>query len=504
MPSQFDHVLSLLLPFIIVALFLAMTYYWFSNQKKANNMNSSQNSIRIKLKLSVSLGYYKPQLKYEPEKKTNHQPSSEIETSPCRISLEQIDLEKENPGEPEIDANRIERKSDNPQLDGSGRSNLVENREPESGKPFVSNSKSENQQIDVSTQNTQMDFLMNTLTELHAKTEHWMKPKAEEPCTDDPSVPEDSVNRGVTIAFLVAFCRTFNLYEVTTGDVLRNYVVPFTSESRCRFVELKAMQESGMVGEARTFISHCFNAPFGALVAALCDGGADLTRRVWVDIFAVRQWPSSKNDLHFEKVIAQCPSFMVVCPSLHEVREMSYEDMMSRRYPAAAKARVPFFRIWCLYELFYAAVEGKSIVIKVGSFRLEESDGQQMVRFEADEKILERMYYAIDVSDAEATVASDKAMIFDKILSYEGGLAGCNSRVRGVLNGAIEACEHPDLLCAVCGDAAAMAVVRGQAGKFFIIAAAGGFQTVIEGQVNTVKHEYNRSVCIHVYQFIFY
>ena len=373
--------------------------------------------------------------------------------------------------------------------------------------------------FNASVRNEHMDLLMERLKRLHGKTEQSKKIKAGKPCDhmhvecwngvfmcsmchqpvtdpdriqrendlrnqlgeEDPSVPEESARRGVTIAFLVAFCQTFNLYDVTTGDVLRTLVVPFTSESRCRFVELETMQESGVVGEAKTFMSHCFKAPFGALVAALCDGGADLTRRVWVDIFAVRQWPSTKHDLNFEVVIKQCPSFMVVCPFLQEVSEMSYEDI----FPAAVKAKVPFFRIWCLYELYYAAIEGKPIVMKGGSCRLEGLKGQQVMHFKADGRMMGNMFHVIDVNDAEATVASDKAMIFDKILSYEGGLDGFNSRVRGILAGAAEACTHPDLLCAVCGDVAAMAVVRRQPEKFFPIAAAGGFVTVLEG------HYYN-------------
>jgi hypothetical protein len=103
---------------------------------------------------------------------------------------------------------------------------------------------------------------------------------------EDLSTPADSVNSGVTIAFWWHFAR---------HSTLRNFVVPFTSGSRCRFVELEAMQKSGVVGEANTFLSHCNKATFGTLIAALCDGGADLTRRVWVDIFAVRHWPSSKS-----------------------------------------------------------------------------------------------------------------------------------------------------------------------------------------------------------------
>ena len=62
---------------------------------------------------------------------------------------------------------------------------------------------------------------------------------------------------------------------------------------------------------------------------------------------------------------------MVVYPSLQEVREMSGSDMASHRYPAAAEARVSFFRIWCLYELYYAAMEGKPIVMMGGGCRME-------------------------------------------------------------------------------------------------------------------------------------
>ena len=158
-----------------------------------------------------------------------------------------------------------------------------------------------------------------------------------------------------------------------------------------------------------------------------------------------------------------------------------HQDMCSRRFPASAKARVPFFRIWCLYEIFYAAIEGKPIVMKGGSCRLEGPDGHQAIRFESDQEMLQRMYYAIDVEQADATVASDKAMIFDKIHSYEEGVAGFNSRVRGVLAGAMLACEFPELQCAVCGDAPAMAVVRERAEEFFPLAAAGGFRVVLEG-----------------------
>jgi len=181
-------------------------------------------------------------------------------------------------------------------------------------------------------------------------------------------------------------------------------------------------------------------------------------------------------------VIEQCPSFMVICPSLEEVRRMGYLDVLSRRFPAAAKAQVPFFRIWCLYEIYYAAKFDKPIGMKGGSCQLEEGpEGQQQIMsFKSHEHMLFNMVQAIDVDQAEATVASDKDMIFDKINSYEEGMAGFNGKVRGVISGANIACGRPELVCASCEDAAAKAVIQEQAYEYFALAAAGGFINVLE------------------------
>ena len=163
-------------------------------------------------------------------------------------------------------------------------------------------------------------------------------------------------------------------------------------------------------------------------------------------------------------------------------------DMLSRRFPASAKARVPFFRIWCLYEIFYAAHFGKPIAMKGGSCRLNGLAGQRVMSFQSDKEMLKNMYYAIDVEKADATVASDRTMIFDKILSFEGGVAGFNSRVRGVISGARAARKYPALQCAACGDAAAIAEVRMRPEVFFRAAAAGGFLAVMKGQTHERSH----------------
>ena len=166
--------------------------------------------------------------------------------------------------------------------------------------------------------------------------------------------PLNSVNRGLSIGFLVALCRKFNLWKVPTWQVRRDYIIPMTKDYRCRFVDLPAMQGSGIIGQADIFISFSNATLFGDLVAAFSDG-ADYKRRVWIDIFAVMQWPSVKSDLNFDKVIQRCPTFLSVCSSVDAVgrhknisgfNELSKED----------KKMIPYCRVWCLFEIFHAAI----------------------------------------------------------------------------------------------------------------------------------------------------
>eukprot|EP01035_Chromulina_nebulosa_P032443 gene32443-43342_t len=113
-------------------------------------------------------------------------------------------------------------------------------------------------------------------------------------------------NRGVTIEFVVEFCNKYNLWDISTAEVRRKYILPYTYGLKCRFVDLPHMkmkqktQKSdgnddeiveGIVGAATTFVSHAWAAKFGDLVSAISDN-ADLSRKIWLDIFAENQWPS--------------------------------------------------------------------------------------------------------------------------------------------------------------------------------------------------------------------
>ena len=128
-----------------------------------------------------------------------------------------------------------------------------------------------------------------------------------------------SHQRGVTIGWLVKWTRTHQCWNMPTWMVRRKFVMDATAELRCRYVDLPEMQASGAVGPASTFISHCWGAGWGTLVAAVADG-ADPNRRVWIDVFAVRQWPGNAADLGFKGVIQRCTSFVLVCENLSFIR----------------------------------------------------------------------------------------------------------------------------------------------------------------------------------------
>ena len=131
-----------------------------------------------------------------------------------------------------------------------------------------------------------------------------------------------TMDRGITFEFLVKFCNVFDLWNVSIAEARRNFIVPITWDKRCRFVDLPVMKGKEIVGRADTYIVYASQSKFGDLVSAISEG-ADPKRRVWLDLFACRQWPCSKSDYFFEYAIQRCPSFFVFCPDPPELLSCS-------------------------------------------------------------------------------------------------------------------------------------------------------------------------------------
>ena len=130
---------------------------------------------------------------------------------------------------------------------------------------------------------------------------NWMKKLGDD---DNSDVADTIHHRGVTISFLVEFCRIFNLWDVSVDEVRRNYIIPITCEKRCRFVDLPIMKEGNgvkIVGQADTYIFYTRKSKFGDLVSSISDG-ADPNRRVWLDLFASRQLVALLEDRLLHRV----------------------------------------------------------------------------------------------------------------------------------------------------------------------------------------------------------
>ena len=72
----------------------------------------------------------------------------------------------------------------------------------------------------------------------------------------------------------------------------------------------------------------------------------DVSIFVWVDIFAVRQWPGNVADLAFEPVVRDTETLLLVAAHIDSVAEMERSQCTSSgpKIPEDALKRCAFFR----------------------------------------------------------------------------------------------------------------------------------------------------------------
>ena len=216
-------------------------------------------------------------------------------------------------------------------------------------------------------------------------------------------------------------------------------------------------------GQASTFISYAQAGKWGDVVAAILDGGADHNRCVWLDIFAIRQWPSRTPDLDFASTIENCTSFMVVCSSQKAVVDMEDNDAYagkSELLPPGIRRQICFMRVWCLVEAQKAcSMADMPYIMKGGSYEL--TNDERIVKFVPNNEMLKKLVWLVNVEKAEATVKSDYERIIRNIRDTIG-VEKINSAIRGSILGALFATENYDcdmVQCAACGDPEALQMV---------------------------------------------
>eukprot|EP00854_Cymbomonas_tetramitiformis_P013797 gene13797-16308_t len=231
--------------------------------------------------------------------------------------------------------------------------------------------------------------------------------------------------------------------QMKTSEVVAKVIQPCTECLRCRYVELPQMTSDNTVGCAEVFVSHTWGAPFADTVAAIAHALPDAAR-VWLDIFAVRQWPGNGADLSFRNVVRNTNALLLCAVHVPAIAEMNKDDAMVRRVPEEAKRICAFFRVWCLVELQAALHAGKPVVMLIGA---AETNGS----FKANTEMCQNLYFCVDVRQAVASVETDRKRILREVEDSNGGVDALNKQARGAINGAWETMGHPAVIAAGCG-----------------------------------------------------
>lgn len=278
---------------------------------------------------------------------------------------------------------------------------------------------------------------------------------------------------------------------MTAWTIRKNIILPETGPTRCRYVDLEKMKQSNVVGQASTYVSYSWSAPWGAMVTAV-SSGADLDRRIWCDLFAVRQWPGNTADLNFRQIIPKCSSF-VLCsfdtPSLHHLPTKDIRDKNFDVIPDATKANFSLFRLWCLVELHTALLSRVPIIIRHGryhhslSLSLPFSRSISSYIYQDHPQILSSLLPLVDLLHAQTSLESDKDRILKEVEESPGGYEGLNTMVKCIVKGKCSFTVSEVVLMAVCGDKDALNTILTSVATllqdYLVQAASGGYLEIV-------------------------
>lgn len=236
----------------------------------------------------------------------------------------------------------------------------------------------------------------------------------------------------------------------------------------------------------------CWGGTWGSLVAA-AERGAKPGRRVWIDLFAVRQWPGNVADLDFAGVIRRVKAVLLVAQSLPAVAKLNPQACVQRQVtvPESVWQMVAFMRVWCLVELMAARDNHKPVVVCCGSAERDASTGGH--KFVDDLQALGRLEWLVDVTTAEAADPRDKTRILGQVAEAEGGASALSADVSGWISGAVAAASEDSrevyygrtgvsaaIQAAMCGELEQLeALPAGQLGAAVRVAAALGAEAAL-------------------------
>ena len=325
----------------------------------------------------------------------------------------------------------------------------------------------------------------------------------------------DRIHRlGIRIAALLAFAYDHKCWSWPTWKVVRDIIVPATSATRCRYGELP--ETSGCFGPATVFMSHCWGALFGDVVGAACHG-AKKDRIVWIDIFAVRQWPGNGADLDFRSVLGKCNATIVSVSPVEGMKQAGVQVTLRNQTDNAvtwatvdhttktlraflstnegqkAKKTLPFCRLWCIVEIAASILQHIPVVVKFGCAQVQNGTCEYPSMTHPSigglmNAQMDNLAKLIDVQLSECAVQADYDREMAVVRSMTGGVEQVNAVIMGVVIGAAQTQrafgyngENVGVVDAyVCGEHEALrALGEGDEGGALRAACAGGRVEVV-------------------------
>jgi len=300
-----------------------------------------------------------------------------------------------------------------------------------------------------------------------------------------------SHRRGIRLDALLAFAHDHDCMEWPVWMVVRDIILAATGDTMCRYADLPELQ--GMFGETTVFMSHCWGGRFGDLVGAACHG-ARMDRVVWIDIFAVRQWPGNLCDLNFRGVIERSKAMVVSTSPVDGLEnflgpKIKFEAFLFSKQGETAKKTTPFCRLWCIVEVAAGVTRNKSIVVKCGRVVRRENGTLEYDTEGAD--TMGNLQFMIDVVSSECAVEADYVREMGIIRKTEGGVENVDAVVAGVVVGAMTSIRSNvlEIDAAACGEVESLLNLkmsslsegeeRKRAGKMLKAACSGGRMEIV-------------------------
>jgi ankyrin repeat protein len=281
---------------------------------------------------------------------------------------------------------------------------------------------------------------------------------------------------GISIEYLLAFTKKHDCWSWTASEIVLKIIKPMTEATRCRYVELKGVVKYSR--PAKTYVSYAHAGAWGDIVAAILDGGPDLKRMVWMDIFSCRQWPGDKRELEIIDVISHCDFFFSVCSYVESV-----DNEKRRTIDESERQQICFCRLNCLAEICLASRKfGMVIVIKCGNYVLGQNGS---VLFKAKPWLLHRLCTFVDVDKADITMLSEKERVLSLLVDNFTDCKLVNSMIRRLLTGACRFANVGQIVSsrvpwAACGDRRALGAIRTVPADSICSAAAAGYYKLLE------------------------